>query len=296
MSLRPLISSLAPFTTALVTSALALALTLAALLPQAHADTVITFREVKEDGSTGPKETITITKGRAILERSSQPDQSLIFEENPIAIIHIDHGRRSYLRLDRKRLEEMRENIRLLLGRAYLSVEDHVSRLPPNKQEEAREQLTKKLAQLHPPEQLQSKDKAIRYEDTGELTKLGIHQCQVFLGWEGDRKTSELYLVGRDALKLPPEDHHTLQAFTGYLAKVASSLPGKARLRATSRLALPQMDSDLFPVMITNLWLDGTSTTMRLRAVDTIEVDPQRLKVPSGYQAVEAGQKISALP
>jgi hypothetical protein len=290
MSLRPLISSRAPFTTAL------LALAHAALLLGAHADTVVTFREVKDDGGSGPKETITITKGHAILERSSQPDQTLLFEENPTAIIHIDHGRRSYLRLDRERLEEMRENIRVLLGRAYLSVEDHVSRLPPDKQEEAREHLTKKLAQLHPPEQLQSKDKAIRYEDTGEITKIGIHQCKVFLGWEGDRKTSELFLVERDALKLPPEDYHTLQVFTDYLAKIASSLPGEARLRATSRLALPQMDSDLFPVMITNLWHDGTSTTMRLRAVDTIEVDPQRLKIPAGYQPIEAGQKISALP
>jgi hypothetical protein len=278
----------------LIRSALVAALLLPAL-PGAHADSVITFREQKPDGSTGPKETITITNGHAVLERSSEPGQVLLFEENPPAIIHIDHANRSYLRLDRPRLEQMRENLRILLGRAYLSVEEHVSGLHPSKQEESRTHLLKKLAQLHPPEQLQAKEKAIRYEDTGETKKIGIRQCQVFFGWEGERKTAELYMTDRETLRLPSEDHHTLQAFTEFLEKIASSLPGDARLRATSRLALPQMDSDLFPVMVTNLWHDGTATTLLLRTIQSIEVDPQRLAIPTGYKPVENGSKMSSL-
>jgi hypothetical protein len=273
-----------------------LGLFLAPWLPCACADTVITYREKLPGGSAGPKETITITKGRAILERSSEPGQVLIFEENPTALIHIDHDLRSFLRLDRQRLEEMRESIRVLLGRAYLSVEDFVSTLPPDEQHAAREHLLKKVDQLKPPEQLQAKENAVRYEDTGETTKIGLHHCKVFLGWEGDRKTSELFMTEREALRLPPEDHHTLQVFTDYLEKIASSLPGEARLRATSRLALPQMDSSLFPVMITNLWHDGTSTTILLRAIDQIEVDPQRLEIPAGYKPVQSGPQMSSLP
>ncbi|MEM7144759.1 MAG: hypothetical protein AAF591_06465 [Verrucomicrobiota bacterium] len=280
--------------------ALRLALVLTSASPHlpapSHADTVVTFREDREDGSDGPKETITITQGQAILQRSSDPDHILIFQENPNAIIHIDHHHRSYLRLDRERLEEMRSNIRTVLARAYISVEDYVATLPPAEQDKVRKHLVKKLEQLHPPEELNTKNKSIRYEDTGERTKIGLHECKVLIGWEGDRKVSELFVTEIESLKLPPQDHHTIQVFTEYLEKIAASLPGQARIRATSRLALPQMDSDLFPVMITNFWHDGSSTTLRLRSVREIKVDPERLKVPKGYQPAGEAPAIGALP
>lgn len=288
MSSRPLTArSLQPL--------FAIGLTLASPVTS-QADTVITFREQKKDGSHGPKETITITQGQAILQRASEPDHVLIFQENPSTIIHIDHHHRSYLRLDRERLEKMRENIDTLLARAYLNIEDYVSTLPTPDQRNARNRLTKKLNQLHPPEHLNTKDNPVRYEDTGERTNIGLHECKVLIGWEGDRKISELFVTEIASLNLPPEDHHTLQLFTEYLEKIAVSLPGKARIRATSRLALPRMDSNLFPVMMTNFWHDGSTTTLRLRSVHDIKVDPERLKIPRGYHPVDDGPSLGASP
>jgi hypothetical protein len=273
--------------------ALALTLTLAllgsGLASDARDGIVLTFSEQTDNGF-GPKETITITQGRILFENANDRENILIFQEQPATLIHVDHGRRSYLKLDRERLEELRSDLTALLGQALLRLDKQTEGLPPEKREALKAKLGAKLDQLSAPKQSRTKKSPVEYQDTGETVKVGKFECTVFEGRENDdHKACELFMAERDSTKVTGESLQTLLYFSEFIEDIASSLPGTARLRGASTVVIPRIAPEKFPVKITRFRRDGSTQTTILRSVASINVDPARLQIPIGYAPITSG-------
>lgn len=207
--------------------------------------------------------TYLIRDGKVHVRSAEAPDVAMVYDAATHAMVVIDHGRKSYVRMD----AETAAAAGAVMSDAMKELEARIASLPPEQQEAMRKMLPKSATGA-------SAMPAIKAAPTGRSDTVDGVTCDV-VNVTVDGKPYGEACVTKAGLALDEDDRATLKAMFDDMGKMASSVTGGTAAAGKKFAAL-----DGIPLR----WHDaqtGRETRTRLDTGATVEASA--FEIPAGY-------------
>ena len=243
----------------------------------AVADIQLTMSETNQNSTSGPGETVmAVRDGMVRLTGSGAGDagQVMLFNSANGTLTQIDHGRRSYMVMDRASLEQMAEQTSEMMKQ----VEQQFANMP----KEQREMMMRSMPQLA--EQMGAKKQARTYEfewTGGEGRYIGI-PCRHAKVTSSDGRVSNGCIATKDDIGISDADFEALASMFDTMAEFASRFSGDADMPDMRKIGG-------FPIATSD---PASGSSSELTARSDAALDARLFEVPADYarQAMPGAQ------
>lgn len=248
------------------------------LAPLARAGTAL---ELAEEGDGAPRRMLLEVEG-TMLRMDPDADSpgaghSVLFDAEAETITLLDHGRRSWMSVDRQRLAELAGGVDQALAQARRQMEAQLQSMPPQQAEMVRRMMEQRMAALAPKTSAERPEATLR--ETGREEERAGRPARLVEVVEDGRVVRHHWVASWDAVGIGKAEAATLEAMMELTAEMARELPVAATGGSLTTVALDGM-----PVETVELEGGEATRTMTLVKASSRPVPAERFRVPDGYR------------